>query len=62
MVVDDERFKSVDTNRFASKPAKPSKIKGEMEAVPGLLKPGKFNSKKILLTAKKDGKMKRKVK
>lgn len=36
IVVEDERFKSVDSNRFVNKPAK---IKKSKEAVPGLLKP-----------------------
>lgn len=62
MVVDDERFKLVDADRFLNKPIK---SKGEKEAVPGLLKP-KFNlkksnaGKKLLVTKKKDGNNKHK--
>lgn len=63
LVVDDERFKSVDTNRFLNKP---TKIKGQKEAVPGLLNP-KYNSKKSkidknkIVPGKKDGRIKRKT-
>ncbi|KAG4066284.1 hypothetical protein HA402_000508 [Bradysia odoriphaga] len=64
MAVDDERFKSVDANRFMVKPTKSPK---EKETVPGLLKP-KFNlkksktDKKLIVTGKqkRDGKIKRK--
>lgn len=56
MIAGDERFQSVDANRFA---AKPVKRKLEKEGVPGLLKT-KNNSKKVKvekklnLTEKKD--------
>lgn len=62
MAVDDERFKQVDANRFLNKP---TKVKGEKETVPGLLKP-KFNLKKLkidkksLVQGKKGGNVKRK--
>ncbi len=63
MVVDDERFKTVDANRFLTKP---TKVKKEKETVPGLLKP-KFNAKKskidkkLIVAGKKNREIKRKI-
>lgn len=61
VVVEDERFKLVDSNRFLNKPTKNKTVK---EAVPGLVKP-KVNSKKTiiaknkLLSGRKEGRTKR---
>lgn len=66
MAVDDERFKQVDASSFLGKPTR-VKVKGEKDAVPGLVKP-KFQlkkskvDKKLLVPRKKDEKVKRKIK
>lgn len=61
MVVDDDRFKSVDANRFLTKP---TKSKADKESVPGLLKfsvKKSKNEKNSILSQRKDAKIKRKT-
>lgn len=62
IVVEDDRFKSVDSNRFLNKP--PKKSGNTKESVPGLVNPKiilkkSLSDKRKLLSVRKEGKNKR---